>query len=693
MKHKERIACQLVSFNSEKTIRESIKSLLTLETPDFEIILVVLDNASSDGTRGIIRETLSQYPGIHEVLFEDQNLGFSGGHNRAMESSFALDASYITLINPDLTLKPDAIHLMRKAFDAGHKTGAVCPRLYRSSACFSDKESPLLLDSTGMVFHPSFRHFDRGSNISVLTEDGSPRYPSPEYVPGASGACVMFSRECIEDISFPPEISGSNYPQFLDEDFFAYREDAEVSLRMKWRGWKVRYEPLAEGSHVRHVLPHNRKELSDTINALGVQNRFLLQIQTLPVLGFIMLCPMVLARNLMVIFACFINERSSLKGLRNVFALLPVTLKKRRWILSQRKTSLLSFISLFYSNERKCPALKKTGTPAALTSALPSLHVSIVSYHQSKEIDSNLDAILESLSKVPSWKLTITNNHPDDKNFDSLASKYQEHPSIHFINSGENLGFAGANNHAFLHSTADIFLLMNPDISPETSSMVSCLSQFSAYSNLGALSPVLIDEKTKAPQMKYLAKRLPSFYSLLSNLLFLDTIHEDNPVARYETYQDDPELMSLLANEPYPAVYEIDQAAGACLFIPAKTYMKLGGLDTSFHPAWFEDVDIAKRIQEAGLVSGVFTGATVTHEGGSSLSYLSRPRLLTCFYRNMRWYWKKHARSTLSKKTSSFVIVICFSTRRIASFFKSKVSKDANDSLRQMKADFLFFFK
>jgi GT2 family glycosyltransferase len=693
MKHKERIACQLVSFNSEKTIRESIKSLLRLESPDIEIILVILDNASSDGTRGIIRETLSQYSGVHEILFEDRNLGFSGGHNRAMESSFALDASYITLINPDLTLKPDAIYLMRKAFDAGHKIGAVCPRLYRSSSSFSDKESPLLLDSTGMVFHPSFRHFDRGSNMRALTEDGRPKYPFPEYVPGASGACVMFSRECIEDISFPPEISGTNFSQFLDEDFFAYREDAEASLRMKWRGWKVRYEPLAEGYHVRHVLPHNRKELSKTINALGVQNRFLLQIQTLPVLGFIMLCPMVLVRNLIVIFACFIKERSSFKGIRNVFTLLPVTLKKRRWILSQRKISILSFISIFYSSKRQYPALKKTGTPTILTSALPSLHVSIVSYHQSKEIDSHLEAILESLSKVPSWNLSITNNYPEDKHFDSLVSKYQGHPTIHFIQPGENIGFAGANNHAFKDSTADIFLLMNPDISPEASSLVSCLSHFSAYSNLGALSPVLIDEKTKAPQMKYLAKRLPSFYTLLANLLFLDTINENNSLSQYETYHDDPELASLFENEAYPVVYEIDQAAGACLFIPATIYRKLGGLDTTFHPAWFEDVDFAKKVQEAGLVSGVFTGAKVTHEGGSSVSYLSRPRLLTFFYRNMRLYWKKHAPSMLSKKTALFVIFICFSTRRIASFFKSKVSKEVNDSLRQMKADFQFFLK
>ncbi len=702
MKKPERITCQIVTYNSATTIRACLKSISQLSTSAFEVLCVIVDNASTDQTREIIEEERHLFKGTLEVSYEEFNLGFSGGHNKAISMSRSLGASYITLINPDLSLREDALIHMRNAFKSGYKIGAVCPKLYRTDEAFSQFEpESASIDSSGMVFESSFRHFDRGSGTSAFINKQK-RFSHPEYVSGASGACVMFSCECIDTLTFPPGINPDVPPErkeFLDEDFFAYREDAELSLRMKWFGWRTRYEPAAEGYHVRRVLPERRGSLPEKINALGVQNRFLMQIQVLPVLGFLLLCPMILLRNLIVIGACLIREQSSLKAFSTVIKLFPRTLKKRRWILKNKKSSLLSWLSLFYRGESADSALSLREDIFSKDIPLPSLHVSIVSYNQSDDIFKNLPFLLESLRKnfgeVPSWKITITNNSPEDTLFTDLKDQFGKESNILFHIPGENLGFAKANNLAFESSTADIYLVLNPDIKMNPEALGKILKIITLYSNIGAISPTLIDEASNKVQFKYLAKRLPRLGSLIHNLFFLDTLLPSNPFVQYETAQDDPILKELLDREEN-TLYEIEQAAGACLFIPSAHWKALGGFDPIYHPAWFEDVDLAKKIKDAGLVSAIHTGAKVVHEGGTSERSIGRARLLKYFYKNMAHYWKIHNQSKLPSPLIGALIhtliFICFSTRRTASYLRSRVSGNSTDSLHKVWEDFRYFF-
>src|SRR4030042_3327140 len=70
--------------------------------------------------------------------------------------------------------------------------------------------------------------------------------------------------------------------EYLDYDFFVYREDVDLCWRAQWRGWKALYWPKALGFHKRRVYPENRKEVSPIINAHSVKNRFLLRIKNQP---------------------------------------------------------------------------------------------------------------------------------------------------------------------------------------------------------------------------------------------------------------------------------------------------------------------------------------------------------------------------------------------------------------------------
>jgi GT2 family glycosyltransferase len=234
------------------------------------------------------------------------------------------------ILNPDVGLPPECLERMLATLFESERVGIVTPKLARADEDLTPLQPPLL-DAAGMVLTPTLRHFDRGSGE---VDDG--RYETREEVFGATGACLLISRECILDVSLPKEISDSGvweiYPalqegsssriKLFDEAFFAYREDADLSWRVGRRGWRCVYEPAAVAYHVRVVTPERRSKLPATLNSYSVRNRFLLQLNNWDLSnGLLSLILGICVRNIVVILGVVVGERSSLGALREAWAL------------------------------------------------------------------------------------------------------------------------------------------------------------------------------------------------------------------------------------------------------------------------------------------------------------------------------------------------------------------------------------
>jgi GT2 family glycosyltransferase len=148
---------------------------------------------------------------------------------------------------------------------------------------------------------------------------------------GVSGAAAMFRMTFLRDVAVDGEI--------FDEDFFAYREDADLAWRGRLFGWRALCEPRAVAYHVRRVTPEARRALPVDINMHSVKNRFLLRLKNEGLYLALRNAPFELARDLIVLLAALTIERSSLpafswlwRNRRRVFA-------KRRIIQSRRKVS------------------------------------------------------------------------------------------------------------------------------------------------------------------------------------------------------------------------------------------------------------------------------------------------------------------------------------------------------------------
>lgn len=314
MSKNDLVTVTIVTYNSGRFIRRCLDSVLEQRYPNKEI--VVVDNASQDGTQDI----LEQFENRCRIIYNSSNAGFAAAQNQAIARA---RGDWVLALNPDVLLMPNFIEALVEAGKLDPRIGTVCGKLLSMSADFRFPEEPLV-DSTGIYFTPMLRHLDRGSR-----EVDNGHFLHYEYVFGASAAAALYRREMVEDIA----MDGA----FFDPDFFVYREDADVAWRAQLLGWRCIYTPLARGYHVRTVLPGNRRALPAEINMHSVKNRYLMRIKNITpgIYGRHWLS--ITARDILVLGCCLLWEHTSLRAFWYLAKSWPRFMEKRRQIMSRRR--------------------------------------------------------------------------------------------------------------------------------------------------------------------------------------------------------------------------------------------------------------------------------------------------------------------------------------------------------------------
>ena len=315
MRSRPDVSIVVVSHDSAEDLPLSLSSAIAQTGVTTETIVV--DNASQDGSRDAVRK----FGTTVRLISMPENAGFPSAMNAGIDASAG---RYVLALNPDCRLDSRFSELLTAALDARPDVGSASGRIYRADG--PELAPTPRLDSTGIVFTRSGRHLDRGSG-----EEGDGRYLEVEEVAGTTAAAGFYRRDALE--------SAKISTGYFDSDFFLYREDADLALRLGLLGWKSLYVPGAVAWHRRRNLPERRRRMSAAANLHSVKNRFLLRINNQSGRDFARTLVPTLGRDLLVLGACLTVERSSLTAFSWLWTNRKRLFAKRREI--QRKVALV----------------------------------------------------------------------------------------------------------------------------------------------------------------------------------------------------------------------------------------------------------------------------------------------------------------------------------------------------------------
>jgi len=212
----KKVSIVIVSYNVRQLLVQCIDSVRkALAGLDGEI--VVVDNCSKDDTQ-VYLET--NYPDVR-LLANQENVGFARANNQAIRQS---DSDYVLLLNPDTLVNENTIREAIAFMDAHPEAGGAGVRMLTREGTPAPESRRAI--PTPWVAMLKMLGFTRRYYMSNLP------WEEPCRIEVVSGAYFMLRRKAIEQVGL------------LDEDFFMYGEDIDLSYRLLKGGWQNWYLPF-----------------------------------------------------------------------------------------------------------------------------------------------------------------------------------------------------------------------------------------------------------------------------------------------------------------------------------------------------------------------------------------------------------------------------------------------------------------
>jgi GT2 family glycosyltransferase len=210
----QKVVAVVLNWNLAAETRTCVERLLASDYPNLRVIVV--DNGSTDGSVDFLR---SQFPDV-EVLALPKNRGYAAGNNVGITHALSLGAEWVLLVNNDAVLAPDAISRLVEA--STPDAGLLMPRV----------------DA-----HPSGKLWAAGARVRGI-------YPLPRPVDArelatghpieidyAIGCVLLIRRSVLMTVGL------------LDERYFMYYEDLDLSARARVAGFRIFVVPSACAAH------------------------------------------------------------------------------------------------------------------------------------------------------------------------------------------------------------------------------------------------------------------------------------------------------------------------------------------------------------------------------------------------------------------------------------------------------------
>ncbi|MFN2243251.1 MAG: glycosyltransferase family 2 protein, partial [Anaerolineae bacterium] len=241
----------IVSWNVRDLLRSCLQSILTeahsgpegeaLRIEDWTVEILVVDNASTDGSAEIVRQ---QFPQVH-LIANKENRGFTAANNQGLARS---QGRYLLLLNPDTETVGDALVTMLRYVEANAEVGALGPKLVNPDGSIQSSRRRFPTFATALVESTVMQEWWQDNRVLRRYYMADTPDNAIQRVDWVVGACLLVRRQTYE------QVGG------LDEGFFMYSEELDWCRRIKAAGWEIVYLPTAavihhEGKSSEQVVP------------------------------------------------------------------------------------------------------------------------------------------------------------------------------------------------------------------------------------------------------------------------------------------------------------------------------------------------------------------------------------------------------------------------------------------------------
>jgi len=212
-----KLSIVIVSYNVRTYLEQCLQSVQkALEGIEGEVFVV--DNHSEDDSVAVVR---SDYPWVR-LIESPENVGFARANNIAIRQS---EAEYVLLLNPDTVVEEDTLRQSLAFMDSHPEAGGAGVMMHNADGTLAPESRRAI--PTPWVSCLKMLGFTKRYYMSHLPWD------QPSQIEVISGAFCLLRKKALDEIGL------------LDETFFMYGEDIDLSYRLLKGGWQNWYLPYS----------------------------------------------------------------------------------------------------------------------------------------------------------------------------------------------------------------------------------------------------------------------------------------------------------------------------------------------------------------------------------------------------------------------------------------------------------------
>ena len=220
----------IVNYNVKHFLHQCLKSIARAKQ-NIDLEIFVVDNNSVDGSINMLQ---TEFPEV-KLIANEKNTGFAKANNQAIKKA---KGEYVLLLNPDTIIEENTLHETVNFLQKNKEAGALGVKMIDGNGDFLP-ESKRSLPSPSIAFYkifglsflfPKSKKFGK-YHLNYLDKEKT------HEIDVISGAFFMTRKKILDEIGL------------LDEDFFMYGEDIDLSYRIQKHGYKNFYLPTTSIIH------------------------------------------------------------------------------------------------------------------------------------------------------------------------------------------------------------------------------------------------------------------------------------------------------------------------------------------------------------------------------------------------------------------------------------------------------------